>query len=72
QTSDHTQAVVRAVLALGKAFDIPVMAEGIETADQLSMLNAAGCDEAQGFLLGRPAALADIVKNGQITMNHAL
>jgi EAL domain-containing protein (putative c-di-GMP-specific phosphodiesterase class I) len=48
------------------------MAEGIETADQLSMLNAAGCDEAQGFLLGRPAALADIVKNGQITMNHAL
>ncbi|GBQ32482.1 EAL domain-containing protein [Acetobacter fabarum] len=72
QTSDHTQAVVRAVLALGKAFDIPVMAEGIETAAQLSMLNAAGCDEAQGFLLGRPAALADIVKNGQITMNHAL
>ena len=68
QASQHTQAVVRAVLALGKAFDIPVMAEGIETADQLSMLNAAGCDEAQGFLLGRPTALADIVKEGQITI----
>ncbi|MFT8419301.1 MAG: EAL domain-containing protein [Acetobacter sp.] len=72
QTSHHTQAVVRAVLALGKAFDIPVMAEGIETADQLSMLNAAGCDEAQGFLLGRPIPLADIVKEGQITLNTAL
>lgn len=71
QASEQTLAVVRAVLALGKAFDIPVMAEGIETADQLSMLNAAGCDEAQGFLLGRPASLADIVKNGQITINCA-
>ena len=72
QSSAHTQAVVRAVLALGKAFDIPVMAEGIETAEQLSMLDAAGCHEAQGFLLGRPEALMDIVKNGQITMNYAL
>lgn len=72
QTSEHTQAIVRAVLALGRAFGTSVMAEGIETAEQLSMLNAAGCYEAQGFLLGRPATLADIVKNGQITMNGAL
>ncbi|WP_242008474.1 putative bifunctional diguanylate cyclase/phosphodiesterase [Acetobacter ghanensis] len=71
RASHQTQAVVHAVLALGKAFEIPVMAEGIETKDQLTMLNAAGCDEAQGFLLGRPAPLADIVKNGQITMNCA-
>ncbi|MGG6428944.1 putative bifunctional diguanylate cyclase/phosphodiesterase [Acetobacter ghanensis] len=71
RANHQTQAVVHAVLALGKAFEIPVMAEGIETKDQLTMLNAAGCDEAQGFLLGRPAPLADIVKNGQITMNCA-
>jgi EAL domain-containing protein (putative c-di-GMP-specific phosphodiesterase class I) len=72
QTSEHTQAIVRAVLALGRAFGTSVMAEGIETAEQLSMLNAAGCYEAQGFLLGRPATLADIVKKGQITMSGAL
>lgn len=70
QASDQTLAVVHAVLALGKAFDIPVMAEGIETADQLNMLHEVGCEEAQGFLLGRPACLDDIVKNGQITMNR--
>lgn len=70
QSSQHTQAVVRAVLALGKAFDIPVMAEGIETSEQLNMLNAAGCDEAQGFFLGRPTPLAEIIKDGQISMHQ--
>lgn len=55
------------MLALGKSFDIPVMAEGIETFDQLSMLNAEGCDEAQGFLLGHPTTADDIIRKGQIT-----
>ena len=53
-------------LALGKSFGIPVLAEGIETYDQLSMLNAEGCDEAQGFLLGRPASLEQIASTGQL------
>lgn len=64
----QTTAIIRAVLALGKTFGIPVSAEGIETYDQLSMLNAEGCEEAQGFLLGHPAALADIVSAGQIAV----
>jgi diguanylate cyclase (GGDEF)-like protein len=50
-------AIIRAVLALGKSLEIPVLAEGIETENQLSMLLAEGCDEAQGFLLGRPMPL---------------
>ena len=64
----QTTAIIRAVLALGKTFGIPVLAEGIETYDQLSMLSAEGCEEAQGFLLGHPAALADIVSAGQIAL----
>ncbi len=64
----QTAAIVQAVLALGKTFGIPVLAEGIETYDQLSMLNASGCDEGQGFLLGRPASLNDIVDTGQIAL----
>lgn len=65
----QTVAIIRAVLGLGKSFGIPVLAEGIETFDQLSMLNAEGCDEAQGFLLGRPIALAQIVASGQLALS---
>lgn len=65
----QTIAIIRAVLALGKTFGIPVLAEGIETYDQLSMLNAEGCEEAQGFLLGRPVPLVDIISKGQLTLN---
>lgn len=65
-STPQTLAIIRAVLALGRSFGIPVLAEGIETYDQLSMLNAEGCDEAQGFLLGHPAELGEIVTHGQI------
>ncbi|HEY0125390.1 MAG TPA: EAL domain-containing protein [Rhizobium sp.] len=64
--NSQTTAIIRAVLGLGKSFGIPVLAEGIETYDQLSMLNNEGCEEAQGFLLGRPTPLDQIVESGQI------
>jgi diguanylate cyclase len=50
-------AIPRAVLALGKSLAIPILAEGIETESQLQVLKREGCDEVQGFLLGRPGAL---------------
>lgn len=64
-----TTAIVRAVLALGKTFGIAVLAEGIETYDQLFMLSAEGCQEAQGFLLGRPVSLSEIVSSRQLTLS---
>jgi diguanylate cyclase (GGDEF)-like protein len=57
ETNPQATAIIRAVLALGKSLSIPVLAEGIETARQLAVLVEEGCDEAQGFLLGRPGLL---------------
>lgn len=54
ERNPQSKAIVRAVLALGKSLDVPILAEGVETKDQLSILKHEGCDEAQGYLLGRP------------------
>ncbi len=50
----HSMAIVRAVIDLGHSLNIPVLAEGVETALQHSMLLGRGCDEIQGYLTGRP------------------
>jgi diguanylate cyclase len=68
ETSSSSKAIIRAVMALSKSLDIPVLAEGIETEGQLSILKLKGCDEAQGYLLGRPAALEQLVGSGQISL----
>ena len=61
ETSPQAKAIIRAVLALGQSLHIPVLAEGVETHSQLSILRAEGCNEAQGFLLGRPAPFGEIL-----------
>jgi len=53
--SPQARAIIRAVLALGQSLNVPVLAEGVESAAQLKMLESEGCDEVQGFLLGAPA-----------------
>lgn len=57
----QSTAILRAVLALGKSLSIPILAEGIETREQLDVLRREGCDEAQGFLIGRPGAAAAVI-----------
>ncbi|MGV3580601.1 bifunctional diguanylate cyclase/phosphodiesterase [Brevundimonas sp.] len=51
----QSKAIIRAVLALGESLAIPILAEGVETQEQLTFLKEQGCDEVQGYLLGRPA-----------------
>jgi diguanylate cyclase len=51
-------AIVRSVLGLGRALNLPVLAEGVETAAEFDFLQAELCNEVQGYLLGRPADIA--------------
>jgi diguanylate cyclase (GGDEF)-like protein len=55
-------AVVKAIAGLGRRFGARVIAEGVETEEQLERARKAGCVEAQGFLFGQPAAAAVIGK----------
>jgi len=57
QESEQAKAIVRAILALGRSLSVPVLAEGVETLEQLEVLRFEGCMEAQGFLLGRPGRI---------------
>jgi EAL domain-containing protein (putative c-di-GMP-specific phosphodiesterase class I) len=54
QSSAQARAIIKAVLALGQSLNVPVLAEGVETVDQLDLLKEQGCDEAQGYYFGRP------------------
>lgn len=53
-TDPADQAVVQAVIAMGHALKLRIIAEGVETPDQRALLAGLGCDEAQGYLCGYP------------------
>ncbi|WP_051507288.1 putative bifunctional diguanylate cyclase/phosphodiesterase [Saccharibacillus sacchari] len=46
--------MVQAIIAIGRSLNMEVLAEGVETIEQLEFLRAAGCDEVQGYYLSRP------------------
>ena len=52
--------IVRATVAMAHGLGLRVVAEGVETAKQLETLREVGCDEAQGYLLGRPVPADEI------------
>lgn len=64
--SPQNQSVVEKIIGLGKAYSMAVTAEGVETAEQLSFLKKNKCDEVQGYLLGKPAAITDLNLNANI------
>jgi EAL domain-containing protein (putative c-di-GMP-specific phosphodiesterase class I) len=57
ESNRHSKAIVRAVIDLGHSLNVPILAEGVETHAQHALLERSGCDEVQGFLIGRPAPI---------------
>ncbi|MGH6856643.1 MAG: putative bifunctional diguanylate cyclase/phosphodiesterase [Methylocella sp.] len=55
-------AIIKAIANLGWSLNIPTLAEGIETEEQLSWVREAGCTEMQGYLFSRPIPASEIAK----------
>ncbi|MDH3476426.1 MAG: EAL domain-containing protein, partial [Rhodospirillales bacterium] len=60
-TDVNDAAICSAAIRLGHSLNIRVLAEGVETEEQLAFLIEQGCEEAQGFLLSRPLGAEDFV-----------
>ena len=67
-TDPDDRAIINAVVAMAHNMKMKVIAEGVETADQLDFLRQAGCDEMQGFLYSRPLPaeiFSELIGNGK-------
>jgi diguanylate cyclase (GGDEF)-like protein/PAS domain S-box-containing protein len=66
--SQQAATIIRAVIALGRGLNLPVVAEGVETEEQLRFLASENCNEIQGYLVGRPQPIdeyAEVVGRGR-------
>lgn len=68
EQSAADRAIISTIAHLAHALNMRVVAEGVENEAQFALLRASGCDEVQGFLLGRPMsveALRDLFQDGE-------
>lgn len=60
-TDRDDRAIIVAIIAMAKAVGIRIVAEGVETEEQLAFLRKEGCDEVQGFLFSRPLPVEQLM-----------
>ena len=65
------KAIAAAIITMGKSLDLTVVAEGVETRDQLDFLRAHGCDEFQGYYAHKPMPAEQFAKVLQAGMNSS-
>jgi diguanylate cyclase (GGDEF)-like protein/PAS domain S-box-containing protein len=58
ERNPQSAAIVRAVIGLGHGLKMSIVAEGVETQEQLGFLADEGCDAVQGYFIGKPAPIA--------------
>jgi diguanylate cyclase (GGDEF)-like protein len=58
--SANAGVVIEAIIALGRALNLSILVEGIETEEQRALVRLAGCDEMQGYLFAKPAPREEI------------
>ena len=66
---DNSLAIVRAISGLGRALDLSITAEGVETQEQLDVIRNEGCTEMQGFLFSKPKPASEL---RQYFPNHSV
>ncbi|MFT6419303.1 MAG: EAL domain-containing protein (putative c-di-GMP-specific phosphodiesterase class I), partial [Cognaticolwellia sp.] len=64
--------LAKALCGFAKAINCIILAEGVETQDELDTLRVLGVDKVQGYLLGRPAPFEDVVKYQTTTLLNKL
>ena len=67
-TRPDCMVIIRSIVGLGRGLGMSITAEGVETEEQLAQIHAAGCTEAQGYLLGRPKPASDLDFSGLLRL----
>ena len=63
RTSRNDEVIIESIIAMARSFNFKVVAEGVETQDQLNYLKMQNCDAVQGFLLGKPTTPEELEKH---------
>ena len=59
-TDSGSYAIIKAIIAMSRSLNLEVTAEGVETEEQFRLLGDTGCQEFQGYLLGRPMPQGEV------------